>query len=284
MVGIFSFLLLASIIAFVVAVVLLVVRILKKKPKKPVVIAAAASVVLFLVSSVGIGVTYHPTPEQIAERERKAAEKAEKKAEQERLKAAEAEQQQSAPSESVNTVTAQTEESETAETQESSAVSPAPTEASSEQPVVSETTEPAETEPSSVPVESNSEQSEPEFSSSANTIKPSDFIESNRTGIVVSSKMILDDFISNYKIPLASQLWTIAKFDDAGAVIAGTDITEKSTQNTVFAFVVITPIVENGKMTGATPHFVAVGDVVYGDDGYCNEVFSLIAEMFEGLK
>ena len=76
MVGVFSFLLVASGVALVVALVLLVVRAVRKKPKKSVALMAAACVAVFLVSSVGIGMTYHPTPEQIAERERIAAEKA----------------------------------------------------------------------------------------------------------------------------------------------------------------------------------------------------------------
>ena len=69
MVGLFSFLLVASGVALVVALVLLAVRAVKKKPKKPVAIAAAVCAAVLLVSFVGVGVTYNPTPEQIAERE-----------------------------------------------------------------------------------------------------------------------------------------------------------------------------------------------------------------------
>lgn len=90
MVGIFSFLLVASIIALAVAVVRLVLAAAKKKPKKPPAVMAAVSVALLLVSFVGIGLTYHPTPEQIAERERVAAEKAAEKEERERQAAEEA--------------------------------------------------------------------------------------------------------------------------------------------------------------------------------------------------
>lgn len=90
MVGFFSFLLVVSAVAFVVSAVLLVVRAIKKKPKKPVAIMVTASVILFVISFVGIGLTYHPTPEQIAERERIAAEKEAEKAERERQKEEEA--------------------------------------------------------------------------------------------------------------------------------------------------------------------------------------------------
>ena len=106
MVGVFSFLLVASGVALVVALVLLVVRAVRKKPKKSVALMAAACVAVFLVSSVGIGMTYHPTPEQIAERERIAAEKAaakeaEEAARREAEKAAQTESQPSEPSASV---------------------------------------------------------------------------------------------------------------------------------------------------------------------------------------
>ena len=105
MVGVFSFLLVASGVALVVALVLLAVRAVRKKPKKSVALMAAACVAVFLVSSVGIGMTYHPTPEQIAERERIAAEKAaakeaEEAARREAEKAAQTESPASTPSES----------------------------------------------------------------------------------------------------------------------------------------------------------------------------------------
>ena len=78
MIGVFSFLFLASAIALAVSLVLLVVRVVKKKPKKPVAVVAGASLLICLVSMVVVGMTYQPTPEQIAERERVAAEKAER--------------------------------------------------------------------------------------------------------------------------------------------------------------------------------------------------------------
>ncbi len=100
------------------------------------------------------------------------------------------------------------------------------------------------------------------------------FIEEYDNDIVVSSKMILDRFISGYKIPLAPQLWTIANFDEDGAVMAITNITDKSTNLSQTALIVLTPIMEDDQMTGATPHYVSVGDTVYGDDGYCDEFFT----------
>lgn len=79
---IFTVLLLASVAVFVIAIILLGIRVVKKKPKKPVAITAAAAVLLFMVSFVGIGVTYQPTPEQIAERERVETEKSAKETEE----------------------------------------------------------------------------------------------------------------------------------------------------------------------------------------------------------
>ena len=105
MVGIFSFLLVLSIVALVVAVVRLVLSAVKKKPKKPSAIMAAVSVAIFLISFVGIGVTYNPTPEQIAERERVAAEKAAAKEERERQKAEEKAEQERLATEKPETST-----------------------------------------------------------------------------------------------------------------------------------------------------------------------------------
>lgn len=89
MVGIFSFLLVTSIVALVVAAVLMIVRFVKNRPKRTAAVMAAVSALLFAISFVGVGVTYNPSPEQIAERERMVAEKEAAKAERERQKAEE---------------------------------------------------------------------------------------------------------------------------------------------------------------------------------------------------
>lgn len=109
-----------------------------------------------------------------------------------------------------------------------------------------------------------------------------DFIEVHKYDIVVASKMTLDNFISNYKIPLAPQLWTMAKLDENGAIIAIADVAEKSTKTSETAIVVLTPDMEEDRMTGATPHYVSVGNAIYGDDGYCDEVFSILEELLSG--
>lgn len=109
------------------------------------------------------------------------------------------------------------------------------------------------------------------------------FTEKYDNEIVASSKMILDRFISGYKIALAPQLWTIADFDENGAVIAITNITDKATDLSQTVIIVLTPIMESDQMTGSTPHYVSVGDTVYGDDGYCDEFFSNLEEILNSF-
>ena len=275
MVGVFSFLLVASGVALVVALVLLVVRAVRKKPKKSVALMAAACVAVFLVSSVGIGMTYHPTPEQIAERERIAAEKAaakeaEEAARREAEKAAQTESPASTPSES--------------KPPEPSASVHAS--APSEAPVKPETSAPAESEKpvQSVPPAPSAADTPPASSDpeSGDADSEEDFVTAHKSDIIAASKLTLDNYVSGYKIPLAPQLWTVAKFDDVGAVVAMVDATKESTKASATVIVVLTPIMEGEKMTGATPHYISVGDVVYGDDGYCDSVFSILEEAFGG--
>lgn len=266
MIGLFSFLFVASLVALAVAAVLLVVRVVKKKPKKPVAVVAGVSLLVCILSIAVVGTTYQPTPEQIAERERAAAEKAE----QERLEAEAAAQREA---ESKTPAVEPPASSEVPE--QSEPVSPAVPE-ESEPPAESEN--PAH---SDAPATSSPAPSEPEEPSAPVESEP-DFIDEHRTDIVVSAKMILDRFITDYKIPLATQLWTIAKFDNEGAIAAMVDVTEKSTDATENAVVVLTPIMEDGNMTGATPHYVSVGDTLYGDDGYCDDVFAILEGIGSG--
>ncbi len=270
MVGILSFLALVCVIVCVVDIALLVVRTVKKKPRKPIAIMAAVSCVLFMGLCVAVSAIYEP-PEKPAP----------------------------AVSEIADTAPAPSAGSEDTEPEKPApVVSPAPSETLGKEETlpVSPGSESAEKKPDPAPpvmpeddktsTEAKPEQSEPAPTESADAPAESepDFVEAHRTDIVVASRMLLDRFISNYKIPMAAQLWTIAKFDDAGAVVAMVDVTEKSSGKTEAAIVVLSPVMENEKMTGATPHFISVGDVVHGDDGYCDDVFSSIAEMFGGSE
>ena len=141
MVGLFSFLLVASGVALVVALVLLAVRAVKKKPKKPVAIAAAVCAAVLLVSFVGVGVTYNTTPEQIAERERIAAEKAAAKEAEERAAAEEA-----ARREAEKAAQSESPASAPAESQPSEPSASVPASAPSETPAKPETSAPAESQ------------------------------------------------------------------------------------------------------------------------------------------
>lgn len=103
-------------------------------------------------------------------------------------------------------------------------------------------------------------------------------VEKFATEIVVSSKMLLERFVSNYDIPLATQLWTLTDFDENGAVMATANITEKTSGILEKAIIVLTPNIEDDKMVGGTPHYVSVGSTVYGNDGYCDEFLANLEE------
>lgn len=122
MVGIFSFIAVTSCVAIVIAIIQIIICTLKKKSKKPFTIMATISVALFFISFIGVNMTYHPTPEQIAERERIAAEKEEQKRiaaekkEPEHLTSEKAEPETTTATEQTTTETTTVTEQTTAET------------------------------------------------------------------------------------------------------------------------------------------------------------------------
>ena len=94
---------------------------------------------------------------------------------------------------------------------------------------------------------------------------------------VASAKMTLDRFIANYKISLAPQKWTIAKFDDTDTLIGMTDITY---QDRVGKFIFVGTLnIENDKVVSVTPHYIEVNGEVLGDDEYCNDIFEQIKNL-----
>ena len=106
-----------------------------------------------------------------------------------------------------------------------------------------------------------------------------EFISKYETDIVVAAKMSLDNFISDYKLSLAPQNWTIAKFDSSETtVIAMSDITYNSVKGT-YIYVGTLNINSSGKVESATPHYLEVNGVVLGDDGYCDDVFDKIRSL-----
>lgn len=139
---------------------------------------------------------------------------------------------------------------------------------------LSETSEP--TQISDLSSSSSSATSVDQSVSSENSTSGASFVEKYASDIVVASSMTINNFTSKYKYSLAPQNWTIALFDDAGAVFAMVTAEKKSTYLSEELVVVLTPEMENGKMVGSTGHFVLAGDSVLYDDGYCDDVFSLL--------
>ena len=232
LVDIFTVLLLASVAVFVIAIILLSIRVVKKKPKKPVAITAVAAVLLFIVSFVGIGVTYQPTPEQIAERERLEAEKAAKEAK-----------------EPQNTVV--------------------PDE---------QTTEPL--------VDNANNLSEQQNTMTENEQENANvpFVEKYKTDIVVATAMTINNFTQEYNFSLAVQNWTVALFDDAGAVIAMVSAENKSSKQSENIIVVLTPVMNDDKMTESNGHLIWIGNQILYDDGYCDEFFENIDDILDLFK
>ena len=262
MIGILSFLSLVAAVAFVAAVVLLVVRSVKRQPRKPFVILAVVSAVAFLGLCVWVSDIYVPAEkpqDTVAEAEPPSVPEPENPTETEPPSVPEQEASAESSDSTVENVDSGVDKSTNVPV-ESSANS------AQEHSDAPEESSPVETEPPSVP----------------ETTAPS-LAETYKTDVVVASKMLLDRFITDYSVSLAPQLWTVADFDSEGAVIALADVTFKSSGAVERALLVLSPVIENGKMTEATPHYVAVGETVYGDDGYCDEVFSNLQEAFDAF-
>lgn len=120
------------------------------------------------------------------------------------------------------------------------------------------------------------EESVQEKTSESNT----DYIKKYGSDIVVAAKMTLDNFISDYKMSLATQNWTLAKYDDNDAVVGITDITYQGVK-CKYLYVGTLNFDDSGKVVSAKPHYVEVNGVVLGDDGYCDDLFETLKE-FEG--
>lgn len=114
---------------------------------------------------------------------------------------------------------------------------------------------------------------------SSTTTVNNDFITGHETDIVVSAKMALDNFLSDYKMSLAPQNWVIAKFDESETtVIAMTDITYNG-QKGRYIYVGTLNLNASGKVESAKPHYLEVNGSVLGNDGYCDDVFEKIKSL-----
>ena len=117
-----------------------------------------------------------------------------------------------------------------------------------------------------------------ESSSTSSTTNNKDFIEAYKYEIVTSAKLTLDRYISDYQISLAPQKWTIAKFDETDTVIATTDVTYNGV---VGKYIFVGTLnIDNGDVKSTTPHYISVHNTVLGDDGYCDDVFNKIANIY----
>ena len=108
-----------------------------------------------------------------------------------------------------------------------------------------------------------------------------EFISEHETDIVVAASLALDNFLDkkSYKMSLAPQNWTIAKFDETETTVIGmTDITYNG-QKGKYIYVGTLNINESGKVESAKPHYLEVNGQVLGDDGYCDDVFDKIKSL-----
>ena len=255
MLGFLSFLAFVCAIAFLVSAVLLVLCIVKKKPWKPCAVVAVAAVVCVLGLSMPISQLYVP------------AEKPEDSS--------------ADPTSSAVSSTANMDNNmETVENQPTGSSSEnSGTQAVPEQPVAPEATVTADPAPDKSSLAQETVPEDPAANDPPSSADDSPSIaETYKTDVIVASKMFLDRFLSDYSVSLAAQSWTVADFDSEGAVIALADVKFKSSGDSANALLVLSPVIEDGKVTETTPHFIAVGDTVYGNDGYCDSVFSDLQE------
>ena len=108
-----------------------------------------------------------------------------------------------------------------------------------------------------------------------------EFISEHETDIVVAASLALDNFLDkkSYKMSLAPQNWTIAKFDETETTVIGmTDITYNG-QKGKYIYVGTLNINGSGEVESAKPHYLEVNGQVLGDDGYCDDVFDKIKSL-----
>lgn len=117
--------------------------------------------------------------------------------------------------------------------------------------------------------------------SDSDTQANKEFISEHETDIVVAASLALDNFLDkkSYKMSLAPQNWTIAKFDETETTVIGmTDITYNG-QKGKYIYVGTLNINDSGKVESAKPHYLEVNGQVLGDDGYCDDVFDKIKSL-----
>lgn len=105
--------------------------------------------------------------------------------------------------------------------------------------------------------------------------------EKYKADIVVASNNLIKRFLPDCKVPLATKLWTVADFDEKGAIMATAEIEVSGETKKVMT--VLTLEIEDGNVKSAKPHYIAVDDKILGNDGYCDEVFELLEKASEAV-
>ena len=105
--------------------------------------------------------------------------------------------------------------------------------------------------------------------------------ENNKRNFRVITMTISDKFLSKYKTPWSNDEWTFAKFDDEGKVIVTTDYTLKDTSIKQPVMCVFT---YNAEDESYKAHFLSVGDMVFLDDGSCDEFFEDMIEIMNSIN
>lgn len=280
MVGVLSFLWLLSVIFLGGSVVFVVVRAVKKQSVKPFLISSGVSLVSSFILMAMVSSVYVP-PEIPAEEVVAAA------PDPAAVPLPEVEAEPSLPVETEPPASSVPLAPAVEPAQETVAISdPETPRESVDVPAKNSEAVVSKPEPKPSPEKSGISDDSPVVDVDAENEKPEvpGNAEVYKSEVIVSSKQLLDRFITNYKVSLAPQRWTVADFDSDGAVMAMADVSLKSKGTVERAMIVFTPVLSaDGKMTGATPHFVSVGDVVYGDDGYCDEFFSNMQEIVDAF-
>lgn len=98
----------------------------------------------------------------------------------------------------------------------------------------------------------------------------------------VALKMISDNYLNDYKIPLYNK-WQFAKLDDEGRIFAMTDeLTFKNDHEKhllICVFSLSGNIGSNGLHEEAICHYFSTDEKIYYDDGTCDEVFEKLEKL-----
>lgn len=127
-------------------------------------------------------------------------------------------------------------------------------------------------------VDSSENDSETENTETAET-DASGFTQDDRVYMMTISQKILDQYLTDYDTPWSDGDWNFAKFDENNVVYVSFDLelkdtSLKQTANCIFEY--HGGSFENVKFK---EHFTSVGDMVFYDDGYCDEFFANLGEI-----